>query len=429
MLSGIEFVEQIFKQTLELEHRKEPAKYFGGQNQIEIISFYEQLNTQHDVDRFTEVYQDLMNEQNKAELIGDGVLLAPENPSYINVNDSLIIPLTWTLQMRTTLGNRDKMIQTLNNLNSILRGRKVDIAELDNGQLFMVGTPFVNSGKPRFKSGDYVGDIGASTLPTFMNNLYQNVVNGHFINWFSNKDYFYYSIYGVLYLGQYDTDETDQYIAVVEETTETLPIPPEHSEFERYKVSFSFDAIRVDEPRVLNAEEYCTITLGGSATVVSGGVALGNDISKISIKKWVIQAQTDIDLHTSYPNMVYFLEPLEIPSGLGIAGEISQLTSNNFLQNKHNNGISAQINYSFVLDRNKPFLNQLYQYARFGIVGTDVYSISPNMIFKVVEYSASWGNYNVNEYYAKLTENVDIENTESDALTIAIQFEVQKLEN
>ena len=430
---ALDYIRQALEQTLEIEHNKN-ADYFGGRNQIAITSFYEQMNEQYEVDRFTEVYQDLVNEQNKAHLIGNGVLVAPENPNYINVNTSIIVPLTWTLQIRTTLGNRDQMVKTLNHLNDLLRGRKQDIAELDNGKLFMVGSPFNVIGVPSIHKGDFLGIVGGEERPTLQDlglaiKNYIVVQNGG--AWFNNGDYFYYEENGQLMVGKYIVeDNVETYRHITESDVVDILIPPTHTSFTKYKVSISFDAIRIDEPKVLNAEEYCTITIGGSATVVDYDVILGNDISMVSVQKYRINAKPNINLSDTD---TYYLEPLDIPSGLGIANEISQLTSNNFLQNKHNSAINAQINYSFVLSKKIDLLKQFYKYARYGIVAknSDEYAsdISPNMIFKIKEYSSSWGEYEINEFYAKATDNIDTDKTESDAMTIALQFEIQALEN
>ena len=430
---ALDYIRQALEQTLEIEHNKN-ADYFGGRNQIAIMSFYEQMNEQYEVDRFTEVYQDLVNEQNKSNLIGNGVLVAPENPSYINVNTSIVVPLTWTLQIRTTLGNRDQMVKTLNHLNDLLRGRKQDIAELNNGKLFMVGSPFNIVGVPKISKGDFLGIVDGVVYPTLQDlalAIKNYVVTQNGGEWFNNGDYFYYEENGIIKVGHYLVVEgVETYAQAIDDSEIDILIPPTHTSFTKYKVSISFDAIRIDEPRVLNSEEYCTITIGGSGTVVNASVFLGNDISMVSIQKYRINAKPIINLSST---SVYYLEPLEIPSGLGIANEISQLTSNNFLQNRHNSGINPQINYSFILDKRIDLLKQFYKYARYGIVAKNsseyVSGISPNMIFKIKEYTCSWGEYEINEFYAKASDNIDIDNTESDTITLALQFEIQALEN
>ena len=120
-----------------------------------------------------------------------------------------------------------------------------------------------------------------------------------------------------------------------------------------------------------------------------------------------------------------------MPSGLGIANQVSQLASSNFIQRKHNDGINPSVDYSFVLDKNEPLIYQWWKYARYGIQGlvteTVPYSsgVTPNLIYEINEIWSSWGEIEKFVFNAKATENIDIENTESDALTIKLTFEIQ----
>ena len=54
----IDFVRQILEQKLLEEHIKN-VNLFGGKEQVAITSFYEQLKSQDEVDRFIETYRDL----------------------------------------------------------------------------------------------------------------------------------------------------------------------------------------------------------------------------------------------------------------------------------------------------------------------------------------------------------------------------------
>ena len=89
----IDFIRQAFEQKLFEEHNKD-LNLFGGKNQVNIFSFYEQLKSQDEVDRFVKNYRDLSEQQNRTGLILNGVIVAPENPTITNLYSSLIIPLT-----------------------------------------------------------------------------------------------------------------------------------------------------------------------------------------------------------------------------------------------------------------------------------------------------------------------------------------------
>ena len=422
---ALDFVRQAIEQTLEEEHNKN-LNLFGGKNQVNLMSFYEQLVEDYEVDRFTEIYRDLVDQQNRTGLIMNGTIVAPENPQIMNINSSLIVPLTFNCSFRVMLKDRDIAIETINNLFDIMRGRHFDIACFDSGKLLKVGT-IANQvlGNPYVRFGDFIGIVNTSDLQTSVNAIFTSLTALGISHETWDIETTYYLIEntsGALQKIVYIYDEENElYKWAIDESYEYNGLS-----FEKYKVSISFDSIRIDEPKTLNANEYCTISFGGSATVVNKNVALGNDLTKLSIAKYKIQAKTDITLDGTK----HWLEPLEMPSGLGISSEISQLASHNFIQNKHNDGINPTFSYSFVLDKDEPLIYQWWKYARYGIQGTlaNTYSdgVTPNTLYKVNEIWSYWGEVEVFEYIAKATDNIDVENTESDALTIKLTFEVQK---
>ena len=413
---SIDYIRELIENTLAEEHEKNP-NFFGGKNQVNLFSFYEQLQEDYEVDRFTEVYRDLVDQQNRTGLIMNGTIVAPENPQMLNTHNHTIIPLTYNVSFRVALKDRDDTLATLDNLFKVLKGRKQDIAELDTGKLIEVGTIANNvNGVPEIKDYDFIGTLNdINDIDTEIRNKFDYYSTFDFVH---SATHLYFENNGKLYLAEYDSDGDvwviDQYGV------------PQHTSFEKCKVSISFDSIRIDEPKTLNAKEYITIMFGGSATLTDGDVVLGNQLTKVGIKKYKVQAQTDIDITDNY----HWLEPLEMPSGLGISGEISQLASHNFLQNTHNDGIKASIDYSFVLDFAEPLIKQWFRYARYGLQGTvaNTYSdgVSPNMLYKIQEIWSSWGEVEVYEITAKLVDNVDIENTESDSLSIKTTFDIQK---
>ena len=417
----IDFIRQVIEQTLEEEHYKEPSKYYGGKNQVNLFSFYEQVVEDEEVNRFVEVYNDLVEQQNRTGLIMNGVIIAPENPQIMNVHIHEIIPMSFTTNFRVQLKNRDMAIATLNNLFDKLKGRKRDIAMFENGKLLVVNTVANNVlGAPIMENGSFIGSVSSlenisTSITTLLNSI--KITLGLQTMDFGEYQYFEYN--GALYKTIYNStnlvweiDETFEYHA---------------KQFEKYKLSLSFDTLRVDEPRTLSGDDYCKISFGGSATLVSGEVELGNDLTKIGIKKKSIAAQTSISLTDN----VHWLEPLEMPNNLGVAGDITQLASSNFVQGKHNNGINPTMTYSFVLDKSETLIKQWYKYARYGIQGqpsdSPTYStgVTPNMVYEVAEIWSSWGNIEKVVFNAKSTENVELENTESDVLTIKLQLEVQ----
>lgn len=416
---AIEFVRQVLEQTLYEEHLKN-SSYCGGKNQVGLFSFYEQLAEGEEVVRFIENYADLISQQNRSSLILNGVITAPENPQIINIHTHDIRPLEFRVGFRLNVLNRDMAIDTIENMFSVIKGRKRDVALFESGKLFMLGTIANNvKGSPKISSGDFIGTIDElSDIDTKVQARISEIQTllGSFVN---DATTLYFENALRLYKVDFD-QENDEW--VIDENFEY------HAQrFSKYKVSISFDTTRVDEPRTLNGEEPVTISFGGSATLVSAEVELGNDLTKVSFKKSLIKAQTNITLTDS----VHWLEPLEMPNNLGIANEINQLASSNFLQGKQNTGINPTLSYSFVLDKSEPLIYQWWKYARYGIQGKEsdnpTYStgVTPNTIYEIVEYWSSWGTIEKITYNAKATENVEGEPTESDAITIKLNFEVQ----
>lgn len=429
----IDFIRQAFEQKLLEEHNKD-QELFGGKDQVNIFSFYEQLKNQDEVDRFVENYRDLADQQNRSGLILNGVLVSPENPTITNLYSSLIIPLSFTCSMRCLIGNRDQAIWTINNLIDKLKGRKVDIAQLncvdEEGKKysvpFMVETIGHNDNEPTLKNGDYIGTLANANAAG--ERIAEYILKGVIFN--SNKDYWFYCQHNnklkVVYV-----DHTSG-ISFIEDdgTHPEIIFPPEHTSFEKYKVSFSFDAIRCDEPRNLNAEEYCELSFGGSATLVNASVQLGNDLIKIFISKLGFQAENWVSFEQDGIIPGDFLEPLEMPSGSNANTQVSQLLSNKFISNTHTDALALTLQYTFVYDKSIPLLKQWFDYARYGIQPDGEETpfrdgITPNIIYEILEIWSSWGDFEIIQVRAKIVENIDIENTESDTLTLSVTMQIQ----
>ena len=51
--------------------------------------------------------------------------------------------------------------------------------------------------------------------------------------------------------------------------------------------------------------------------------------------------------------------------------------------------------------------------------------LPPNMIFEIMELWSSWGEVEPITFKTKIVESIDIENTESDTLTITVPLQIQ----
>lgn len=417
----IDFIRQVIEQTLFDEHNKN-NNYFGGSDQVNLFSFYEQLQKQEEVDRFTEIYQDLIDQQNRTGLIMNGTIVSPENPTITNINKELIIPMTFTCSFRVKLGDRDSALSTINNLISVLKGRKRDIAEFESGKLLMVGTVANRISSISTRAGDYIGSAPSLTnIDTYIASTIKTYYTQKGVNFVeSNGTWYYINCNNKLYVIK-KIDGT--WTQIIDNGEYNNIVFPQNETYTKYKLSLAFDSIRCDEPRNLSAEEYCVISFGGSATLCDYGVMLGNDLTQVGITKLKIIANPDINITDQWR----WLEPLEMPNGNSASIIENQLKSNNFLNNSHTDGITPTLQYTFVVEGD--FIKQFYKYSRYGKQGTSVMGyldgITPNMIFSVKEIWSSWGSVEVEEFKAKINDSIDGENNESDVLTITIPLQVQ----
>ena len=433
----IEFVRQIIEQTLYEEHLKD-SNLVGGKNQLALHTFYEQLKNQEEINRFVDTFRDLSEQQNRMGLIANGILSSPENPTITNLYSSLVIPMTWTCAFRCRIEDRDRMLLTINNLIEKLRGRKCDVALLNTTDQFgnsiqvpfKVGTMGQNQGANELKDGDYLGYAFYPTapLPTFttLDDLLTSI-NSVIGLPTSGEHWYYFEKRGgtlpqlaVLHFF-YDAEQESMDYEVVS-NSDTIVVPPTHSGLEKYKVSLSFDTIRCSEPQNLNEGEFVELSFSGSATIVNEKTKLGNDLVKISFSKQFIKASTDITFQNP---TVHYLEPLEMPSGNNANTRLNQLLSNKMINNTHTDGLALSLQYTFILDETYPLLSQWFNYARYGTQGITESDISPNTTYEVKEIWSAWGVLTTKTFKAKIVESIDIENTESDALTLSLTMQIQ----
>lgn len=423
----LDFARQVIEQTMFEEHLKNP-KYFGGDGQVFLLPFYEEIVKEENVDRYVETLRDLINQQNRTGLIMCGTVLADENPTITNLAKDFIIPMSFTCSFRVPLKDKHEAVKTINHLIDKLKGRKQDIAEFEDGQLLKVGT-IGNSYEDNgivIKNGDY---LGAVTLETFSSSVADKIstLTAKGITLATDLSWLYVEGIedGKMYVAYKDNGT---WSAIVDDKThKDIIFPPSDKTFEKYKISMSFDSVRVDTPKDLNSEKYCEVSFGGSATIVNYDVALGNDLVKLAVKRSRIKKKTaDITISDS----IHWLEPLELPSGNNADTQMSQLIANKFLSIPHTDGISVSNQYTFMLDKGESLIKAWFLYGRYGVVanGTTGHEyangISPNMIYAITEWWSYWGNVEPISFNAKLVGSVDIENTESDALTIKLPMQI-----
>lgn len=424
---AIDFVRAIIDYKLSFNDDEE---YYSNDNYngIANFSFYEHLASDEEVNRYKKTFEELTRQQNRTHLAGFGIFSFENSPTITNLYDAFISPFEFAYRVRCKLANRDKMLGTLYHLIDELKGRKVDVAQFDTGVLFPVGT-ITNE----LKVGDFVGEI---TENVSIDDLITNLSNiGIEIPTFYEGDYLYAENNGKLV--RYE------YLSSLWVENETYFINNlEHKSFTKYKVSLALNDIAISQPFTLNSEEMVTFLLGGSATLVNSGVRLGNDLVRVFLKKYKIitsdNANSDIYFDTlatneNKTNDYYEVEPLELPSNANANTFQSQLRSNFFLPNSHTDSVGHLLQYSFACDMENDLLKSFFNYARYhecnlGENNTIVYdSITPNIIYEIVELWSAWGNVDKHTSYGKLIEDIDIENTEADITTISLSFQLQSL--
>ena len=104
------------------------------------------------------------------------------------------------------------------------------------------------------------------------------------------------------------------------------------------------------------------------------------------------------------------------------------------VSNSHTDALALSLQYTFIVDETSPIIKQWFDYARYGIQadGTTITyenGITPNLIYEINEVWSAWGELTTKNFKAKIVESIDIENTESDVLTMSIPFQIQGANN
>ena len=438
MIKGfvIDYIRQVIEQTL-LEEKLKNPKLFGGDDEVRLFSFYEQLATKEEVDRYIENYGQLIDQQNKTNLIMNGIIVTDENPTITNLCKGFIIPASFTGAVRVRIEDKDTAVETFNNLISVLKGRKQDIAGFsyagDSNTEGYIGKPFkvgtiANSYEDNgliIHNGDYLGDCSPYNVYLSINNKLSalsalGVLPQTNLKWV----YVTNTATGGMNVAYYDNNTWT--ILEDDKTHKDIIFPPKGT-FEKYKISMSFDSVKISEPRNIGGKEYIDITFGGSSTIVSEGMTLGNELVKVNIKRSTIKADTDISLTDTN----HWLEPLEMPSGNSASNVASQIASAKFYTKSHTDSFTLGLQYTFMVDMSESLIADMFNYARYGVQATipqentQIQGITPNIIYTVKEVWNSWADIRVYSFKAKIVNSVDIENTESDTLTMTIPLQIQ----
>ena len=351
-----------------------------------------------------------------------------------------------------------KYIDNNNGANWLYCGNngKIKVAKKDVGHLFIVGEPYILSYSQ--SEGKVIANVTLTTeSDTFTNiPLYEDSnIRGHLTLMNTSEEEQDVSCetkvssielsngHAVFHLvctcenvyGDNLEDVVDAFIDIYEAeysfieddgTYHDIIFPPEHVSFTKYKMSVSFEALRCDEPANLEDGEYVRISFGGSATIQDAPLRFGNDLVKTAISKYGVMAETPI---TFTNPTLYWVEPLELPSGNNPNIKVNQLVSNNFKSNTHADSLSVVLQYSFVVSDDIPLLEQWFEYGRYGEINvnssSELQTMSPNLIYNVYEIWSYWGKVKTKVKKTRIADSTDIDVTEGDTMTVSVTLQIQ----
>ena len=258
MIKGfvVDYIRQVIEQTM-LEEKLKDNRFFGGDDEVRLFSFYEQLATRKEIDRYVENYGQLVDQQNKTNLIMNGIIITDETPTVTNISKGFSIPTSFTGAVRVRVEDKDNAVETFNNLISVLKGRKQDICGFsytgDKNTEAYVGKPFKvgtigNSYEDNgliIHNGDfvmdwnetnYINDVLSEKL-TQLNTNY-GITTEAGLSWVYVRG----AISGRLYVAFNDNGVWK--IVENDGNYQTIIFPPKGT-FDRYKMSMSFDSIKI----------------------------------------------------------------------------------------------------------------------------------------------------------------------------------------
>lgn len=439
----IEFVKQALIDFL--SHNASDDLY--NDEDIKLVSFFEHLQSDEEVNRYVETYKELTEQQNKEHLTGIGIIAVTDSPDITNIKDSFITPFAWGCTVRVSLDDREKMVNTFYDLYGKMKGRTFDIAQYKVIDMFSVEMPRLKlmptvgrdydrvTKRPIIQANDYIGNcevqqievVGSGELvdEPFTNSVARRMaeLEDKLQNNLVNEDYFYCEYKGTLRKVQ----------LVIFNGHAIYYSRENYGTFEKYSLDLSFEDIGCQSPYTLDTKEYCHITFGGKATLVSGNVVLGNQMCLFAMREHHI----DNEAQTSYIQEIggvdtdlsplEYIDPAETSGTLATSQITSQLRSSLFMSKTHTDTISPTLQYSFVVDRNKHQVMKLYDYAKWGkrVASVHYNYACVNTVYELHEIYSSWGEYREEVIFAKLTENIPVEVSEADIVSITCNFTIQ----
>lgn len=400
--------------TFEIEFVNKALEKALNDSDYKVVSFYEPLNELKDVAFYQALYQDIIEELNETKFKAIGVVATTKSPTITSIKKSFISPFEFGVNLRTKALYRDEVVQKVYEVIDQLKGRKIELVQLikDEQLVNIVPVGVLLQESDKLKNGDFVGTFQdlrhlKQTLEYRWGIYEQSEI----------KENFWYTFYALirehprrkkmkLYSFDVIFDNEGDYVM------RNLTLIGEHDDCELYKLDLSFDSIRIDNPNTLNKDDFCVIMLGGSATLCSANVMLGNDLVQVGIRKY---KENGVVLENQKYELI---EPLDMPNDYKTDIFSYGLLNNGFKGSEHIQGYSSDISYSFIIDKESKFIYNTYRQTRY------LTSTTPNTVYQIMEVWSSFGNIEKNIFIAKMTNGVKVDKGDNDVLSLSIPFSI-----
>lgn len=393
---------------------------------IFLTSFYEQIGNQDALERYAKKIEELIYDLNKQSYKARGVISQSGSADIVNIVNNYICPLEYGVrldvaydkQLEEDSTDEDSDIEYVNEkVNQLLlkiKGRKFDVVQGEEGDLYVCKTPTINytTGQLELNDDVYMVYTGENDI-TSSGDLYiiANELCGTGKVWIKPatqaEETIAYNVYvesdGVLYRAVFTIS-----VAAGSSYHQLSNVVAIEDTFSKYKVSLSANNIQRDMPYDFNGTGRLAIYFNGQATIVDENVMLGNDIIKTTIQ--------------GGSGTIYEVEPIEIPSGSKIGDTGNYVVSSTYpLPYTYNTNLENTLSYAFNVVKNNAMILALYNLARSQSIATPITSI--DMIYTMVEYDFQYGTLTKRTMKGKL-DDIGITNTNGDTLTLKVVFKL-----
>jgi hypothetical protein len=380
---------------------------------ITIKSFYEQIEDPDAIDRYLKEIKEMIDLQNREGGLSNfkamGIISQVGDAEIVNITRNFVVPMNYQVRLDIDLQDRDYVLGKIKTLIDNLRGRKFDLVQVQNGNIYIPVQPTISTSNDKMNLANNVL-IGSTNQLAPNGSTEKTAVINDILNRFNVVVGTTYTIYqinspvgGVFQLLQRTFLRTDigggSFVNTLSDVTNLGSITG------RFKVSLSFNGVQSQEPYLSNGDDRVFLFFSGNATITDHRVTLGNDIILTTLQEG------------KNTGTITIVEPTEVPASLAIDDDSFSTWAMGHRTIDRNMKIGNRLSYTFVYDNSITLYNNLYRYARFG-AGASTFT---NLIFTIKEYRYSFGVLTLDTYFAKLAE-ASTQNTNGDVMMIMVSM-------